>query len=91
MKKLTVEVKSKGDVVDTVTVLKYETIKEATDAIGAETALAHINKCVSDGTTNAARAAKVRPSTPQAQLTRMAKADPKVKAEIDALIAKYQR
>jgi hypothetical protein len=90
MKQLTVEVKSKGTVVDTVTVPKYESIKEAADAIGADTALAHVNKCVSDGITNAARASKVRPSTPQAQLARMAKTDPKVKAEIDALIKKYQ-
>ncbi|MCK4814334.1 hypothetical protein KA005_01075 [bacterium] len=90
MKQLTVEVKSKGTVVDTVTVAKYENIKEATDAIGAETALAHINKCVSDGITNAARAAKVRPSTPQAQLNAMAKKDPKVKAEIEALLKKYR-
>lgn len=90
MKQLTVEVKSKGTVVDTVTVPKYESTKEAIGAINEATALAHINKCVSDGITNAARAAKVRPSTPQAQLNAMAKKDPKVKAEIEALLKKYQ-
>jgi len=91
MKKVSVQVKSKGEVVDTVTVPRYESIKEATDAIGADTALAYINKAVSDSITNAARAAKVRPTSPQAQLARMAKADPKVKAEIEALLAKYRK
>jgi len=91
MKKITVEVKSKGEVVDTVTVPVYESVKEAADVIGADKALAAINKMVSDGITNAARAAKVRPTSPQAQLNALAKKDPKAKAEIDALLAKYQK
>ena len=89
MKKITVEVKSKGEIVDTVDVQRYENTMEAVKAIGEEKCLDAINKVVSDGITNAARAAKVRPTSPQAQLARMAKDNPKAKAEIEELLAKY--
>jgi len=89
MKKVTREVKSKGEVVDTITVPQYETVEEAVKVEGKEKILGYVNKVVSDNATNQARAAKVRPSTPQAKLTRLAKTDPRVQKEIDALVAKY--
>jgi len=89
MKKITKEVKSKGEVVDTVQVVEYESIPEAVKALTEKVILTAINKTVSDAACNAARAAKVRPSTPQAQLARLAKADPDVQKEVERLLAKY--
>jgi len=89
MKKITKEVKSKGTVVDTISVTEYENIPEAVKALTEKTVLAAINKTVSDAACNAARAAKVRPSTPQAQLARLAKSDPAIQREVEALLAKY--
>ena len=91
MKKIQRDVKSKGTVVDTVEVIVYENIPEAVKAVGEKDCLAAINKVVSDAVTNAARAAQVRPSTPQAQLARLAKTDPAVAKEIEAMLAKYNK
>lgn len=91
MKQVEKEVKSKGKVLSTIRVPQYETIKEASDAQGAEKCLNMINKAVSDAATNAERTAKTRGTSPNAQLARMAKDNPNVQAEIEKLIAKYNR
>ena len=90
MKKVTKEVKSKGVTVDTIEVPVNANIPEAVREYGEEKCLEAINKTVSDAACNAARAAKVRPTSPQAQLSRMAKADPKIQKEIEELLKKYQ-
>lgn len=90
MKKVRKEVRSKGEVVDTVQVTQFENIPEAVKELGEEKCLESINKTVSDAACNAARAAKVRPTSPQAQLARMAKADPKIQKDIEELLKKYQ-
>ncbi len=90
MKQISKDVKSKGEVVDTVKVPVYENIKEAIDKKGEAFCLEAINKTVSDAITNAARAAKVRPVSAQARLARLAKSDPKLQAEIDALLKKHE-
>ena len=89
MKEVMKDVKSKGEVLDSVKVPVYETVEEAVKAKTPAFCLEAINKVVSDAITNAARAAKVRPSSPTAQLARIAKADPAAKAEIEKLLAKY--
>jgi len=89
MKKVTREVKSEGKVVDTVEVPVYENIPEAVKAQTEEKCLAAINKTISNDICNAARAAKVRPSSANAQLGRLAKTDPEVQKEIEALVAKH--
>ena len=90
MKRVKKEVKSKGAVVDTVTVTQYESVEEAIKGTSKDRVLAAINKVVADAVVNTARASIVRPTTPQSQLARLAKDDPKVQKEIEALIAKYQ-
>ncbi len=90
MKQITKEVKSKGEVVDTTKVPEYENINEALKAVTPEKVLEMINKVISDSLCNAARTAKVRPTSDSAKLTRMAKADPKVEKEIQELLRKYQ-
>lgn len=91
MKKIQKEVKSKGEVVDTVEVLVYESIPEALKAKTEAFCLAAINKAVEAGIVNPARTAKVRPTTASAQLTRLAKDNPKVKARIDAILAEFSK
>lgn len=91
MKKVTKEVKSHGEVVDTIQVVQYESVKEATDAIKPERVLEMVNKTVSDAACNAARTAKVRPTSASAQLARIAKDDPKAEKEIQDLLAKFQK
>ena len=91
MKKIAKEVKSHGEVVDNIQVVQYESVKEATDALKPEKVLEMINKVVSDAACNAARTAKVRPTTASAQLARLAKDDPKAQKEIEEMLAKYQK
>ena len=91
MKKIRKEVKSKGEVVDVIQVTEYESIPEAVKALTDKFVLDAINKTVSDAACNASRAAKVRPSTPQAQLASLAKADPAIQKEVVALLAKYKK
>ena len=91
MKKVTKEVKSKGEVVDTIEVVQYGTVAEAEKALTSEKILEMINKVVSDSACNAARTAKVRPTSAGAQLARIAKSDPKMEKEIEALLKRYQK
>ena len=90
MKKVQKDVKSKGEVVDTVEVPVYENIPEAVKALTDVKCLAAINKVVEAGIVNPARTAKIRPTTASAQLTRLAKDNPKVKARIDAILAEFK-
>lgn len=90
MKKVTKEVKSHSEVVDTIQVPVYESADEAVKAVTPAKALEMINKCVSDALTNAARTAKVRPTSDSAKLARMAKTDPKLAKEIEKLLVQYQ-
>ena len=85
------EVKSKKQVLGTIDVDQYDTIKEASDELGAEKVLNIINKSVSDAAVNAERSAKTRGTSPQAQLARMAKTNPELQSEIEKLIAKFQK
>lgn len=88
MKKVKVDVKSKGTVLGTVEVPVYETLEEAIKASSKEDVLAAFNKKVSDGITNTFRSEQVREVSPIARLTKAAKTDPKVAAQIEAILAK---
>lgn len=91
MKTITRDVKSRGAVVDTVTLKIPENLKEAiADAKGEQGVLDAYVKTITDGAMNAARAAKVRPASAQAILSKLAKEDPAVKAKIDKLLADIQ-
>ena len=89
MEKIQKEVKSKGEVVDTVEVPVYESVSEALKAKSEAFCLAAINKVVEAGIVNPARTAKVRPTSATAQLNRLAKDNPKVQARIDAILAEF--
>lgn len=88
MKNLKIDVKSKGQVLGTVTVPVYETVEEAIKASSKEAVLAAFNKKTSDGITNTFRSEQVREVSPIARLTKAAKSDPKVAAQIEAILAK---
>lgn len=87
MKKVKTDVKSKGKVLGQVEVVVYETLEEAIKAASKEAILAAYNKVVSDKVTNTFRSEQTRESSPIAQLARAAKADPKVAAEIEKILA----
>lgn len=88
MKEKTVDVKSKGKVLGAVKVTVYETLEEAVKASSKDDVLAAFNKKVSDGLTNTFRSEQVREVSPIARLTKAAKSDPKVAAQIEAILAK---
>ena len=90
MKQTKVDVKSKGKVLGTVNVPVYETVEEAIKASSKEDVLAAYNKKVSDGITNTFRSEQVREVSPIAKLTKAAKSDPKILAEIEKILAKIQ-
>lgn len=87
MKKTMTEVKSQGQVIGSVEVLQYESLAEAVKASSEADVLKAFNKVTSDKITNTYRSEQTRTSSPMAQLARLAKSDPKIKAEIDKLIA----
>ena len=87
MKKTTVDVKSQGSIVGSVEIIQYESLAEAVKASSEADVLKAYNKIVSDKITNTYRSEQTRTSSPMAQLSRMAKSDPKIKAEIEKLIA----
>lgn len=90
MKQTKVDVKSKGKILGTVTVPVCETLEEAVKASSKEAVLAAFNKKISDGITNTFRSEQVREVSPIARLTKAAKSDPKVVAQIEAILAKLQ-
>ncbi len=89
MKKEKKEVKSGGKVVDTIEIPIFENLKEMIAAYNEGKVLGLANRQLAADLTNEARAAKTRTSSPTAQLTRMAKANPELQAQIDNLLKKY--
>jgi hypothetical protein len=87
MTKVKRDVKSKGTVVATVEINVVENFDELLKTATKDQILSAYNRCVATDAMNAARVSQVRPMSPAAQLAKMAKADPKVKARIDALLA----
>lgn len=90
MKKIKIDVKSHGKILGTVEVPVCETLEEAVKASSKTAVLAAYNKKVSDGITNTFRSEQVREVSPIARLTKAAKTDPKIAAEIEAILAKLQ-
>ena len=90
MKENEVDVKSQGKVLGSVKIPVCETLEEAIKASSKEVILAAYNKKVSDGITNTFRSEQVREVSPIAKLTKAAKSDPKVAAQIEAILAKLQ-
>lgn len=90
MKKIKKEVKSEGKVVDNIEVTQYDSTAEAVKNLTDKKCLEMINAKVSADACNQARTAKVKPTSAMAQLGRIAKTDPKAKAEIEAILAKYK-
>lgn len=88
MLKNMVDVKSKGKSLGKVEVTVCETLEEAIKASSKEDVLAAYNKKVSDGITNTYRSERVREVSPVVRLTNAAKTDPKVAAQIEAILAK---
>ncbi len=89
MKKEKKEVKSGGKVVDTIEIPIFENLKDMIAAYNEGKVLGLANRQLAADLTNEARAAKTRTSSPTAQLTRMAKANPELQAQIDNLLKKY--
>ena len=91
MTKKMVDVKSKGVVLGQVEVPVYASMEELLkgENMTKDTALAIVNKSLSDSITNAFRASKVKPSSAMTQLGRIAKSNENAAAEIEALIKKY--
>ena len=89
MKKVRKEVKSGGKVVDTIEIPQYESIKEFVAALSEDKVLALANRQYAADFTNEARAAKTRTTSPAAQLSKIAKTNPELEAQIAALIKKY--
>lgn len=87
MRKEAVDVNSKGKLLGTIEVDVYESLDEAANAIGEDTALAYINRQVRANATNAYRTAQTRERSPVARLMAAAKADPSIKEKIDELLA----
>ena len=90
MQKIKKDVKSKGTVVDSIVVTQYDTVAEAVKLLTEKKCLDMINKVISDTASNMARTAKVRPTSPMALLNKLAKDDPKVEAQIQAILKKAQ-
>jgi len=89
MKKEKREVKSKGEVVDTIEVPIYETLEEAIKASDKDAVLSAFNRLTATDLTNQARAAKTRTVSPAAQIARAAKSNPAIQAELDKILAKH--
>jgi len=84
------DVKSKGKVLRRIKINVFSSLAEAVKASSEADVLGIINQDIADRACNQVRAALTRDISPTAQLTRLAKADPKVAAEIQALLKKYQ-
>jgi len=92
MKKVKREVKSKGEVIDTVEIPVYESIPEAVKAFGDEAkVLDLINRQAATNAMNAARAAKTRPASKTAALKRLMESDPEVRKKVDKILAELAK
>ncbi len=89
MKQEIVEVKAKGQTVDTIEVNQFESVKEAEDTLTYEAVLQLINRQYKTDLTNAARAAKTRTASPMRKLMKLAETDKNVKAQVEALFKQY--
>ena len=89
MKTVKKEVKSGGKVVDTINIPVYGNLKEFVAALSEDKVLALGNRQYAADLTNEARAAKTRTVSASAQLNKVSKTNPELKAQIDALIKKY--
>lgn len=87
MKKVKVDVKSRGNVLGSVDVIQYENLAEAVKASSEAAVLAAYNKVVSDKATNSFRSEHTRDASPMAKLAKAAKSDPKIAAAIEKLLA----
>lgn len=88
MKQIKVDVKSQNKVLGNVSVPVCETLEEAVKASSKEAVLAFYNKAVSNTITNTFRSEHTRNVSPIAKLTKAAKSDPKIAAEIEKILAK---
>lgn len=84
----TVEVKSKGEIVDTIEISQFDSIDEALQELGGEEkVLELVNRQYKSDLTNAARSAKTRSASPLTVLKRKAEADPAARDKINAVLA----
>lgn len=84
----TIEVKSKGEVVDTIEVNQFDSMDEALQELGDENkVLDLINRQYKSDLTNAARSAKTRSASPLTVLKRKADSDPETKAKLNSILA----
>jgi len=91
MEKKTVDVKSKGEVIGKVVVNIYANMGEAEKDLGAKKTLEMINAQHKANVTNEYRASKTMSKSATAQLKTLGDKDPKIKAQIDGLLAKLQK
>jgi len=85
------DVKSKGDVIGNVTVAVYANVQEALTALGDEKILGFINRQNKADIMNDYRGNATRSISSTAQLKKMGDKDPARKAQIETLLAKYQK
>ena len=90
MKQVEKEVRHKGNVIGKVQIPVYETIAEATKAMGEKDALAKINRQTAQDIMNDYRASATREVSELTILKRMAKSDPKVAEENARLVKKFK-
>jgi len=89
MKKVEKEVKSGGKVIGKINIDEFANTAEAVKALGDEKVTSLINRQHASDMMNEFRAAKTRTTSPTAQLSKLAKTNPELNKQIEALIAKY--
>lgn len=89
MKTEKVDVKSKGDILGTVEVPVFGDIKEAIGRLKADRVLSLINRQHKSDLANEFRAGQTRAASPISQLNRLAKSNPEVEKQVQALLKKY--
>lgn len=91
MEKKSVDVKSKGEVIGKVIVATYANVPEALKILGDEKVLDFINRQHKADTMNTFRSNITKTTSSTAQLKKLGEQDPARKAQIDALLDKYQK
>jgi len=87
MKKEMKPVNHKGEKIAEVEIVTFETIAEAVKTLTEKVALSKVNRQHAQDTMNEKRGSLTREQSPMAKLNKLAKDNPKLQAEIDALIA----
>lgn len=87
MKTITVDVKSKGNVLGTLSIPQFDKIEEAIEKLGREKVLDLINRMYKTDLMNADRRDKTTTSNPMAELIRQLKSNPSVLAKIQQMLA----